>query len=122
MVFGRKVLREIFGPTYENGSWQIQTNQELDKIIKHKNIIHFARAQRLGWYGHTERMQETRMIEAIHSWKPISKRPKGRPKIRWKDDVKKDTQKFFLPPSMPPHVRMNFRGFPPGCGDSVADF
>ena len=28
--------------------------------------------------------------------------------------------KFFIP--MPPHVLMNFRGFPPGCGDSVADF
>jgi hypothetical protein len=28
---------------------------------------------------------------------------------------------FFSPP-MPPHVLMNFRGFPPGCGDSVADF
>ena len=27
---------------------------------------------------------------------------------------------FFSP--MPPHVLMNFRGFPPGCGDSVADF
>jgi hypothetical protein len=26
------------------------------------------------------------------------------------------------PPPMPPHVLMNFRGFPPGCGDSVADF
>ena len=23
---------------------------------------------------------------------------------------------------MPPHVLLNFRGFPPGCGDSVADF
>ena len=23
---------------------------------------------------------------------------------------------------MPPHVLTNFRGFPPGCGDSVADF
>ena len=23
---------------------------------------------------------------------------------------------------MPPHVLMNFRGFTPGCGDSVADF
>ena len=23
---------------------------------------------------------------------------------------------------MPPHVVTNFRGFPPGCGDSVADF
>ena len=28
---------------------------------------------------------------------------------------------FFLP-QMPPHVLMNFHGFPPGCGDSVADF
>ena len=27
---------------------------------------------------------------------------------------------FFLP--VPPHVLTNFRGFPPGCGDSVADF
>ena len=23
---------------------------------------------------------------------------------------------------MPPHVLVNFRGCPPGCGDSVADF
>jgi hypothetical protein len=27
---------------------------------------------------------------------------------------------FVLP--LPPNVLMNFRGFPPGCGDSVADF
>jgi hypothetical protein len=48
MVFERKVLRKIFGPTNENGIWRIKTNQELDKIIKHKNIINFIRAQRLG--------------------------------------------------------------------------
>ena len=30
--------------------------------------------------------------------------------------------RFFFPPPMPPHVLTNFRGFPPGCGDSVADF
>jgi hypothetical protein len=28
---------------------------------------------------------------------------------------------LFFPP-VPPHVLMNFSGFPPGCGDSVADF
>ena len=28
----------------------------------------------------------------------------------------------FISPPLPPHVLMNFRGFPPGCGDSVADF
>ena len=30
-------------------------------------------------------------------------------------------QSIFSSP-MPPHVLMNVRGFPPGCGDSVADF
>jgi hypothetical protein len=89
MVFERKILRKIFGPTYENGSWRIKTNQELHKIIKYKNIINFARAQTLGWFGHTERMQETTMVKAIQSWKLISKRPTGRPKTRWEDDVKK---------------------------------
>jgi len=39
MVFGRKILRKIFGPTYENGSWRIKTNEELDKLIKYENII-----------------------------------------------------------------------------------
>jgi hypothetical protein len=34
-------------------------------------------------------MPETRMFKAIHCWKPISKRPTGRPKTRWEDDVKK---------------------------------
>ena len=69
----------------------------MDKLIKHENIINFARAQRLGWYGHIERMQETRKIKAIHAWKPISKRPMGRPKIRWEGDVKKDIQKLKVP-------------------------
>jgi hypothetical protein len=67
MVFERKVLRKIFGPTNENGIWRIKTNQELDRIIKPKNIINFIRVQRLGWLGHIERMQETRIVKAIHS-------------------------------------------------------
>jgi len=51
----------------------------------------------LGWPGHIERMQETRMVKAIHSWKPISKRPIRRPKTRWEDDVRKDIQKLKVP-------------------------
>jgi len=97
MVFERKILRKIFGPTYENGSWRIKTNQELDKLIKHKNIINFARAQKLGWYGHIERMQDTGMVKEIRAWKPISKSPTGRPKIRWEDDGKKDIQRLKVP-------------------------
>jgi len=42
-------------------------------------------------------MQDTRMVKAIHAWKPISKRPMGRPKIRWEDDVIKDMQRLKVP-------------------------
>jgi hypothetical protein len=97
MVFERNVLCKIFDPTNENGIWRIKTNQELDTIIKHKNIINFIRAQRLGWLVHIERMQETRMVKAIYSWNPISKRPIGRPRTRWEDDVRKDIQKLKVP-------------------------
>jgi hypothetical protein len=42
-------------------------------------------------------MQETRMVKAIYSWKPISRRPIGRPKISWEDDVRKYIQKLKVP-------------------------
>jgi hypothetical protein len=42
-------------------------------------------------------MQGTKMVKAIYSWKPISRRPRGRPKIRWGDDVRKDIQKIKVP-------------------------
>jgi hypothetical protein len=88
---------KIFGPNNENGIWRIKSNQELDEIIKRKNIINFFRAQRLCWVGHIERMQGTRMVKAIYSWKPISRRPIGRSKTRWVDDVTKDIQKLKVP-------------------------
>ena len=69
----------------------------MDKIKKHKNTINFIRAQRLGWIGHIESMQETRMVKAIYSWKPTSRRSTGRPKICWEDDVRKDIQKLKVP-------------------------
>ena len=57
MIFERKILRKIFGPTKEvNGLWRIKTNEELDVLIKRKNIVRFIKAQRLKWLGHVERM------------------------------------------------------------------
>jgi hypothetical protein len=38
-VFERRILRRIFGSTKENQIWRVKTNKELDKLIKHKNII-----------------------------------------------------------------------------------
>jgi hypothetical protein len=53
MLLERKILRKIFGPTKEiDGTWRIKTNYELDKLIRHKNIINYIKAQRLSWFGH----------------------------------------------------------------------
>jgi len=35
LVFERKILRRIFGPTKENQIWRVKTNEELNKFIKH---------------------------------------------------------------------------------------
>ena len=74
LVFERKILRRIFGPTKENQLWGVKTNEELDKLIKHKNIINYIKAQRLSWFGHIERMPDTRTVKKILNWKPLTKR------------------------------------------------
>jgi len=43
--------------------------------------------QRPNWLGHVERMAEDNIVLRIKRWKPMSKRPIGRPKTRWEDDV-----------------------------------
>ena len=62
MVFERKVLRRIFGPTKErDGTRRIKTSDELNELIRHKNIINHIEAQRLSWFGHLHRMPEEGM-------------------------------------------------------------
>jgi hypothetical protein len=90
LVFDRKILRRIFGPTKENQIWRIKTNEELDKLIKHKNIVNYIKSQRLSWFGHVQRMSDTRMVKKIFNWKPLTKRSQGRPKYRWEDNIKRD--------------------------------
>jgi hypothetical protein len=58
-VFEGKNLREIYGPVKENELWRIRRNDELEAIIKGKNIVRFIKCQRIRWLGHIERMQDT---------------------------------------------------------------
>ena len=59
MVFERKLLRKIFGPTKErDGTWRIKTNDELAELIRHKNVINHVKAQILSSFGHLQRMPE----------------------------------------------------------------
>jgi hypothetical protein len=74
-VFGRNIIRKIFGPTIkDNGNWGIKTNTELDELIKYRNIINYVKAQRLRWFGHINRMPETGIVKKIYKWKPFTGR------------------------------------------------
>jgi hypothetical protein len=90
LVFERKVLRRIFDFTKENQIWRVKTIEELNKLIKYKNIINYIKAQRLSWFGHVQRMPDTITVKKIFNWRPLTKRSQGRPKYRWEDNIKQD--------------------------------
>jgi hypothetical protein len=75
MVYERKVLRRIFGPTKEgDGTWRIKTNDKFNRLIKYKNIINHTRAQRLSWFGHLHRVNTTSTTLMVMSSKIKQKR------------------------------------------------
>ena len=48
------------------------------------------------WYGHKSRMNKERWPSIVHNWKPTGKRPVGRPKQRWMDNIEKDLKRASL--------------------------
>jgi hypothetical protein len=94
LVFERKILRRIYGPTKENHIWRIKTNEELDKLIKHRNTVNYIKAQRLSWFGHVQRMADTRTVKKIFKWDLLTKRSQGRPKYRSEDNIKQDIRQM----------------------------
>ena len=83
-------MRRIFGPTQKtNGEWRQKTNEELENLINHENIVRHIKSKSLSWVGHVERM-----VKSIYKWKPHATRPKGRPRLRWDDDMREDLRKM----------------------------
>ena len=93
-VFETKILQKIYGPVKENELWRIRRNYELEAIIKGENIVRFIKCQRIRWLGHIERMQDTAIPKKMLYRKLEATRRRGRPKMRWLDDVSMDTRKM----------------------------
>ena len=81
----------LFGPTQKaDGEWRLKTNEELENAIRYENIVRHIQSKRLSWLRHVERMTNERVPKIIYKWKPYATRPKGRPRLRWEDDVRND--------------------------------
>jgi len=89
-------LRKIYGTVKENELRRIRRNDELEAIIKGENIARFIKCQKIRWLGHIERMQDTAVPKKMLYGKLYATRRRGRPKVRWLDDMSMDLRKMGL--------------------------
>ena len=61
-------------------------------------IIRSLKSRRLRWAGHVARMQQSRNAYRVLVGKPEGKRPLGRPKRRWEDNIKIDSREVGCDP------------------------
>jgi hypothetical protein len=50
-MFERKIIRRIYGPVTENIVWRIRYTEELNTLLKGKDIVRFVKSQRIRWLG-----------------------------------------------------------------------
>jgi hypothetical protein len=90
-VSENRVLRRIFGPKREeDGSWRKLHNDELHILYSSSNIFRVIMSRRMRWARHVVRMGEGRGVYRVLFWRPEGKRPLGRPRRRWEDNIKMD--------------------------------
>jgi len=90
--FERKILRMIYGPVRnpETGHYKMRSNVELAQIYQSPDIIQEIKSGRLRRAGHLQRSQNDRLIKQVWEDAPIGKRPLGKPRLRWRDNIIKD--------------------------------
>jgi hypothetical protein len=91
-VFENSVLRRIFGPKRDGvtGGWRKLHNDELRNFYCSPSIIRMVKSKRMRWTGHVARMGAKRNAYTILVGKPEGKRPLGRPRRWWVNNIKMD--------------------------------
>ena len=56
------------------------------------NIVRVIKSRRMRWAGHVARMGEEKAVYRVLVGKPEGKRPLGRPRRRWVDNIRMDLQ------------------------------
>ena len=93
-VFENMVLRRIFGPRRDEvtGEWRRLHNEELSDLYSSPNIVRVIKSRRMRWAGHVACMGEERVAYRVLVGKPEGKRPLGRPRRIWVDNIRMDLQ------------------------------
>ena len=70
------------------GEWRKLHNAELHALYSSSNIIRGLKSRRVRWAGHVARMEQSRNAYRVLLGKSEGKRPLGRPRRRWEDNIK----------------------------------
>ena len=91
-VFENRVLRRIYGIKRDEvtGEWSKLHNEELNDLYSSFNIVRVIKSRRMRWAGHVMNMGERTGISRILVGKPEGKRPLGRRRHRWENNIKMD--------------------------------
>jgi hypothetical protein len=76
------------------GDWRKLYNEELQNLYSSPNIIRMIKSRRMRWAGHVTRMGKKRNAYKLLVGKLEGKRPLGRPRRRWVDNIKIDLREI----------------------------
>jgi len=74
------------------GEWRKLHNEEFSDLYSLPNIVRVVKSRRMRRAGHVARMGVGRGVHRVLVGKPEGKRPLGRPRRRWEDNIKMDFQ------------------------------
>jgi hypothetical protein len=94
-VCEKRVLRRIFGPMREEvvGGWRKPDYEKVRNFHASPNAITVIKSRRMRRAGHAARMGEMKCECKIFIGKPVGKRPLGRPRHIWEDNIRMDIKK-----------------------------
>ena len=93
-VFENMVLRRIFGPRRDKVTGELRRlhNEELNDLYPSPDIVRVIKSRKMRWAGNVTRMGEERGVYRVLVGKLEGKRPLGRPRRRWVDNIRTDLQ------------------------------
>ena len=71
--------------------WRRMHNEEINVLYSSPNIVRVIKSRRMRWAGHMARIGEERGVYSVLG-KRDGRRPMGRPRCRWVDNIRTDLQ------------------------------